>query len=243
MIVTTSWDDGDILDERLVELLTRYGMRGTFYISRTYRPRRLSEDRIRVLAAKHEIGAHTINHLDLTRLSDDARKNEIVGSKNWLEDVTGDAVTMFCYPFGLFDAEVKQMVATAGFRAARTTCQFGIGPYRDRFAMPTTLQVHPTLVRRASARDFRQYLLGRGLHWGSRLAPLRITGAMLLGWSHFAETLLKAARTLDDSNIFHLWGHSWEIDAAGMWGRFDALLNFIQQLGCRVRTNGELWSD
>jgi len=31
--ITTSWDDGHVLDMRLASLLTHYGFKGTFYIS------------------------------------------------------------------------------------------------------------------------------------------------------------------------------------------------------------------
>ena len=41
---------------------------------------------------RHEIGAHTLTHPDLTRLSRAAKKDEIEGGKKWLEDVIGDPV-------------------------------------------------------------------------------------------------------------------------------------------------------
>jgi len=34
VIVTTSWDDGHLLDLRLAQLLQDAGLKGTFYISR-----------------------------------------------------------------------------------------------------------------------------------------------------------------------------------------------------------------
>jgi peptidoglycan/xylan/chitin deacetylase (PgdA/CDA1 family) len=80
MIITTSWDDGDILDERIADLLDRHGIRGTFYLTRAFRPNRLPEERIRALARRHEIGGHTVTHPDLTLLSGMAKENEVARS-------------------------------------------------------------------------------------------------------------------------------------------------------------------
>ena len=33
IVVTTSWDDGHILDLKLSNLLTKYNIKGTFYLS------------------------------------------------------------------------------------------------------------------------------------------------------------------------------------------------------------------
>src|SRR3989344_6003683 len=100
LYVTTSWDDGDILDTKLAELLSRYGMKGTFYITKQYREKRLSEDEILAISKNHEIGAHTLTHPDLRKLSKEEKMREIKGSKEWLEDMLGKEVVSFCYPSG-----------------------------------------------------------------------------------------------------------------------------------------------
>ena len=57
LIVTTSWDDGSILDLKLGELLTKHSLKGTFYIPNySNRVTALQKDGIRELAAVHEIG-------------------------------------------------------------------------------------------------------------------------------------------------------------------------------------------
>src|ERR1700740_1092570 len=80
--VTTSWDDGHILDRKLAGLLEDYGLSGTFYIA----PRNIElrpQDRLRsrdlqALARPFEIGGHTLTHLRLTALPDAAARREIV---------------------------------------------------------------------------------------------------------------------------------------------------------------------
>lgn len=238
MIVTTSWDDGDLLDERVAEMLDRHGLTGTFYIARKHRPNRLSEADIRRLAARFEIGAHTLNHPDLTTLAPAEKQSEIAGSKAWLEDITGKPVTMFCYPCGSFDKETKQAVRQAGFRGARTVRQFSVTPPRDQYALRTTLQVHPSVLRRNTLRDLGRYLIHGAL--GTAFpAALWAKSLRERNWSRLAD-LLFAAAALDEGSVFHLWGHSWEIEEKAMWRECDAFLRSISGLGFRSCSNGEI---
>jgi peptidoglycan/xylan/chitin deacetylase (PgdA/CDA1 family) len=239
MIITTSWDDGDILDERVAEMLDRQGLTGTFYIARNHRPKRLSEAGIRMLAARFEVGAHTLNHPDLTTLAPASQKSEIAGSKAWLEDITGKPVTMFCYPCGRFDRKTKQAVRQAGFRGARTIRQFSVTPPRDHFALRTTLQVHPNVLRRNTLRDLGHYLIHGAL---GAAFPAALWAKSLHGrnnWSRMADLLLAAAAA-GEGGVFHLWGHSWEIEEKAMWRECDAFLRSISGLGFRPRSNAEI---
>lgn len=68
-----------------------------------------------------EIGAHTVDHVDLTRLPNDAVRYQLSGSKQALEGVVGHPVLSFCYPYGQFDARVASLVQAAGYRDATTT--------------------------------------------------------------------------------------------------------------------------
>jgi len=239
MIVTTSWDDGDVLDERLADLLDRHNIRGTFYMTRSYRPDRVPDDRIRALANRHEIGAHTLTHPDLRLVSHAAKANEVEGSKLWLEDVIGKPVSMFCYPFGRFDAETKSLVLKAGFQGARTTRQFSVMPTADRFAIATTLHVHPLLLRRDNMRDFSAYLARSTQDLSCWHNGIAIGTSMLRGWLSFAEALFRIS-TAQPETIFHLWGHSLEIEASGMWKQLDTFLEVLRSLNCGFKANGDL---
>ena len=87
--LTTSWDDGHPLDLRVAEMLERHGLTGTFYIPRSIETGTMTESQMRELAGRFEIGAHTLNHVFLADAPDAAAKEEIEGSKRWIEDVTG----------------------------------------------------------------------------------------------------------------------------------------------------------
>src|SRR5467141_345594 len=87
--ITTSWDDGHPLDLRVAELLTKYGLRGTFYVPRTAEHGTMTTAQIRELNAAFELGAHTLHHVVLTGATRQEAWQEIAGSKSWLEDNAG----------------------------------------------------------------------------------------------------------------------------------------------------------
>jgi len=73
------------------------------------------------LAAGHEIGAHTMTHRNLKKITLDRAREEIAASKKALEDLFGRPVRHFCYPFGAYNEKIRDLVAEAGFETACTT--------------------------------------------------------------------------------------------------------------------------
>jgi peptidoglycan/xylan/chitin deacetylase (PgdA/CDA1 family) len=211
-------------------------LRGTFYVPRDYWGSRLDEKAIRDLGARHEVGAHTLTHRELTALSADEARDEITGSKKWLEDICGKEVPMFCYPRGRFNDATKNLVASAGFRGARTTAMFQTEKPKDPFAMPTTVQVYPFPLR-----------FGAGI--SEILSPLsqRSPGYRSLGVPFYKynswEEVTNAAfdKVLKHGEVFHIWGHSWEIEKYGLWRPLEKVLAHIsRRADCRYVTNAEL---
>jgi peptidoglycan/xylan/chitin deacetylase (PgdA/CDA1 family) len=73
------------------------------------------------LAAGHEIGSHTLTHPYLTKLSEAQAREEIGASRRKLEDLFGRAVEHFCYPYGDWNEQLRDLVAAAGYKTACTT--------------------------------------------------------------------------------------------------------------------------
>ncbi|EDY21969.1 polysaccharide deacetylase [Chthoniobacter flavus Ellin428] len=73
------------------------------------------------LAAGNKIGAHTLTHPHLTQLDASAAREEITASKKKLEDIFGQRIDHFCYPYGDYNERVCDMVAEAGFLTATIT--------------------------------------------------------------------------------------------------------------------------
>ena len=96
MIFTTSWDDGHVLDNKLCELLNKYQIKGTFFLSKNYLEEPLHDDEIVQISNFHEIGAHTINHPHLSQLDFNCQYKEINQSKIWLENLLNKKCQGFC---------------------------------------------------------------------------------------------------------------------------------------------------
>jgi peptidoglycan/xylan/chitin deacetylase (PgdA/CDA1 family) len=222
LLVTTSWDDGHPSDERLAELLSRYGIAATFYVpSRNSEGRPvLDEAAIRRLTSKFEIGGHSIDHVVLHRLPPEELARQVNGNKRWLEDVSGKPVRGFCYVRGRYNNAITDAVRRAGFEYARTTENFRTGIGDEPHEIPATLQFYPH-----PASDYVKMLL-RGPSLSRARLFLSAVGA---------GTLTERVRRLADQarmggGYFHLWGHSWELDERDLWGDLETALAHLAAL-------------
>ncbi|MDB4894497.1 MAG: polysaccharide deacetylase [Firmicutes bacterium] len=65
-------------------------------------------------------GAHTVDHIPLTSMPAAAAKEQVIRSKQQLEQILGEPVQHFCYPHGHFNATIESFVREAGFRSCCT---------------------------------------------------------------------------------------------------------------------------
>jgi len=97
----------------------------------------MTRQHVRELAALPgvTIGSHTLTHPKLPRLSPEAQRAELVGSRAVLEDWLGRRVDCFCYPFGHHDDGTVALTRAAGYKLAVTT---KVGSLRasDPFRIP-----------------------------------------------------------------------------------------------------------
>lgn len=120
MYITTSWDDGHILDRKLVSLLNKYNVKGTFFLAKNFSQEQLLEEDIINISKNHEIGAHTINHPFLSKLDYDEQYKEIYESKVWLENILKEECQGFCYPSGDYNTISLDVVERCKFLYSRT---------------------------------------------------------------------------------------------------------------------------
>lgn len=94
------------------------------------------------IAAGHEIGSHGLTHRDLTTLTLEKARREIVESKMRLEESFGQPIRHFCYPFGGWNEALRAMVKEAGYETATSTIP-GINPATaDAFTLQRILARH-----------------------------------------------------------------------------------------------------
>lgn len=99
----------------------------------------MNSGQIREMAAAGiEFGAHTVNHVILTRVPPETAKREIDDSKKQMESITGLECAGFCYPNGEpgdFNPEIKDFVRKAGYTYACTVIDGSNGAGTDRFEL------------------------------------------------------------------------------------------------------------
>ena len=133
--VTFSYDDGVTQDLRVIEMFNRYGLKGTFNLNSggfgtresrdiegtlVYRDKVFAHDVKRIYEG-HEIASHTVNHPDLTRLSEEDIVYQIEEDRKRLSDLCGYEILGLAYPFGYVDDRVVNIIKTrTGIRYART---------------------------------------------------------------------------------------------------------------------------
>ena len=93
-----------------------------------------------VIAMRHagmQIGAHTVSHPILAKLSDDQARGEILGSKLFLENLLGERIGLFAYPNGKpgedYTTRSVDLVRSENFDAAVCTQWGASGGGDDMF--------------------------------------------------------------------------------------------------------------
>ncbi len=111
--------------ENAFPVLKNYGFPATFFAITQFtdekRPGYMTWDQLEELAIEGmEIGAHTMNHIDLKGKSRAVQTSEIAGSKLLIESRIGTPVKVFSYPASKYDALTISILRSTGFLAAVT---------------------------------------------------------------------------------------------------------------------------
>ena len=206
--VTFSFDDGVTQDERAIEILNKYGLKGTFNLNSgllgTKGALRLGEvlvphnkigaDRAAKIYSGHEVAVHTLTHPSLPELDDFTVIRQVEEDRKALEDIFGYPVRGMAYPGGgvNHDERVAELIRkNTPIRYARTI---------------------------TSSEDFSLQ---------SDLMRFRPTA------EYTAENLFRLgeeflAKETDEPMLFYIWGHTYEMDASIIsWERFEEFCRFI----------------
>jgi len=200
--IETSWDDGSAYDLRIANLLTKYNLKGTFYIVADWVGKRgyLTWEDIKKLDKDgFTIGSHTMTHpQDLKNLYDDELFYEIQTSKDIIETVLGHNINSFCYPRGRTNKKVIDQVIEAGYYEARGTGKPGVIRYMDKYYLPGTIHI----FQRPEYKD-----------------------KLILDFAK--ETI---DRVKKDGGYCNIWGHSREVEKFSLWDILEQVLAYASKV-------------
>jgi peptidoglycan/xylan/chitin deacetylase (PgdA/CDA1 family) len=200
--VTFSFDDGVTQDIRLIEILNRYGLKGTFNINsqllgldgsldrngRIVRHDKIRPEEVRRVYDGHEVAVHTLTHPMLPALEEAEIIRQVEEDRKNLSELCGYEVVGMAYPGGgvNHDERVAEIIRrNTGVRYARTiisTHSFNEQTELHRF--------HPSVYY---IEDCLEEMVDRFL-----------------------------ALETDEPQLLYIWGHSYEMDAEYIsWEKFE----------------------
>ena len=188
-----SYDDGAKNDRKLVALMNKYQLVGTFHLNSNKLSTNsyydyLNKEELKELYKGHEVSVHSANHPNLTDISKTEVTNEIFEDRKELERIMGYSVRGMAYPFGNTNDSVVETIKRLGIEYART-----VGDSYN-FEIPKDfLRWHPTMHQFCKA------------YWEPN-QPEKDQKEMALFYQTI-ESFLK----YNELAVLDIWGHSWEM--------------------------------
>ncbi|NOU85707.1 polysaccharide deacetylase family protein [Paenibacillus sp. LMG 31460] len=125
--LTLSYDDGREFDRKMVSILNRFDIRGTFHLNSGLlgKPGYLDREEVKELFSGHEVSAHTVSHPFLNLSPKERIADEILQDRRELEHLAEYPVKGLSYPHGAWNKEVVALLPALGVEYARTTLNNG----------------------------------------------------------------------------------------------------------------------
>ena len=172
-VVGITFDDGYCNNlEHALPVLLRHGFTATCYAVSNPRERRNAWDESIGVPQKQlfspadmrewvkagmDLGCHTRHHADLPQLNDEMARDEIAGGRRELEDIIGQEVRHFCYPYGHYTKRDRAMVEDAGYTTATTTQRGCVHAGDDLFELRRVLIAHSNSLLLFGAKTMSTY--------------------------------------------------------------------------------------
>ncbi len=202
-VITLSYDDGVVQDIRLIEIMNKYGLKGTFNINsglyvpedtvrdKFYGRLKLSEAEELYKNSGHEVAVHAFTHPFLEKLDSAEIIYEITEDRKNIESQYGEIARGMAYPFGTYNNNVIDVLEKCHIAYARTTKS------TYKFGFPENwLMLHPTCH-----------------HSCEKLEEL-------------IKTFVETPSRWGHAEMFYLWGHSYEFDNNDNWEIFEKFAEY-----------------
>ena len=203
--ITFSFDDGVVQDIRAVEILNRYGLKGTFNLNSSYlglpgiserNGNKIENSKVKAcdiknIYAGHEIAVHTLTHPNLLDIDDDNVAYQVEQDRIVLSNLAGYDVVGMAYPYGTVDDRVADIIKNrTGVRYSRTVKSVGFFEKQEDL-----------------------YKLNPSIHFGAE--ELFSLGEKFLSLKPEKPT------------VFYIWGHTYELDYLISWEKFEEFCKMI----------------
>lgn len=219
--VTLSYDDGVRQDKRLISIMQKYGLKGTFNINSGQFSDKydgvekgrmtLEEAKELYLNSGMEVAVHGYKHLSLGEVDTAVAMNDVITDRRELEKHFGGLITGMAYANGSAGDDAVEILRLAGIDYSRTTIS------TEKFDLP-----HDWLRLPATCHHNNPRLMELA---ESFLAP-------------HARNYYWAIRP----KLFYLWGHSYEFDNNDNWEVIERFAEFIGgKEDVWYATNGEIY--
>lgn len=199
--LTLSYDDGPMFDEKLINIMSKNGLKGTFNINSSKffcesdKEREDAEHLKKVyIESGNEIACHGIWHLKLTELEYADMMREVLDDRIRLEKEFNCIVRGMAYAYGLYDSNVMDILDKCGICYSRTVKS------THRFDLPENwLELNPTCH-----------------HDDCELEALT---------DKFLNMNVKVGQ---EPQLFYVWGHAHEFARNNNW---DVIEKFAEKTG------------
>jgi len=208
--ITFSYDDAVTQDIRMIELMDKYGLKGTFNLNSeylglqseggmvfdnfVYRHKVKPED-VKEVYKNHEVAVHTLTHPRLPEIEDEAEIiRQVEQDRLNLEKYSGGEVIGMAYPCGGVnnDDRVAEIIRkNTGVKYSRTITSTYSFDLQDNL-----LRFNPTVHHIETEKVFE-----------------------------LAEKFL--ALETDKPQLFYIWGHTYEFDGLDNWDEVEKLLKML----------------
>jgi peptidoglycan/xylan/chitin deacetylase (PgdA/CDA1 family) len=120
-----TFDDGTLSDyETVYPFLKKYGLKGIFFLKTMAinTEGHLNSAQIKEMADSGicEFGSHSVNHRNVTSMGENSLAEELTGSRNTIQSITGQDVYAFAYPNGMWDYTAEKVLLENGYQFAFT---------------------------------------------------------------------------------------------------------------------------
>lgn len=107
-----AWGNEDTA--KILEILKKHDVRVTFFMTGGW-VESYPEDVKAILAAGHDLGNHSENHKNMSQLSDEEKKEELMKVHTKVQELTGYDMFLFRPPYGDYDNAVVNVAKDCGY--------------------------------------------------------------------------------------------------------------------------------